>query len=111
MKYGIEKLKFLVLTSKKISKKLVKAMEDGKISLLESISFLPMLADIRQLVINAPDLYKEYEDLSDSERIELVLFFEKNFEIDNVTAKHYVQTIFDAILKLSDVFKLFSNSK
>ena len=81
MAVGIKELKELVKFGLKLGEALGKALEDGKINLVDALKFLPVLKDLKIALEGASEIPAELKDLDEAELQELKVFIKDEFNL------------------------------
>ncbi len=78
--------------------------DDGRIDIGEGVGITFSALGLIKVVKNIKSLMEKYKALTDTGKTELAVWFEKEFDIVNDNVEVIVEKIFEAILKLGDVF-------
>lgn len=98
---GIESLKAIVNHLGRITKRIKEFKKDGKYSFWEKMQtgFI-ITGGAIEIATDAGKIWRELEDLDQSEIRELVLYFASSFHIDTAKASLFVEKIAIPILKM-----------
>ena len=106
-KFGIEKIKHGVVSAIKLAENIKEAKEDdGKITFVESVGIgASSFADIVKIVKNGKGIKDEYEDLSDTERYEVVVFVSKELGLSNGKVQNVVLKSLELLASIDSLVK------
>lgn len=85
--YGFEAIQFAVGFVITYTESIISKLEDKKLSWLERLHLVMELAPVLDVLKHAKQIELEFNDLSDSERNELIVFISKEFDLSNTKAK------------------------
>ncbi|MHA7109256.1 hypothetical protein ACRTDU_03970 [Sunxiuqinia elliptica] len=105
-KLGIEVLKKNLTVIATVSGSVDRALEDGKVDVMEGIGIAKDSLGFFSVIKNLKPAKEELQDLSATEKQELVSHFEKEFDLRNDTAEMVVETVVEIALgfiKLKEV--------
>jgi len=100
----MENLKKALLTVIETGEATVEALEDGKISIGEGVSITWKAIGFIKVVQNFSAIKDEYIALTEQQKIELIEWFNEEFDIANEDAEAVVELIFSVIINLGSVF-------
>ena len=101
--YGIEHLKEAGLIACNLAKGYAKRAEDGKITTWEWITFAPKLLDIKDVIANAAEIWREMLDLTDDEQIELTNYLAEKLNKTPQKASRIVKKAFNFLMALGSL--------
>ena len=78
--------------------------DDGRIDVGEGIGITFSALGLIKVVKNIKSLIEKYKNLTDEARTELAEWFRKEFDIVNDNVEKIVEDVFEALLKLGNVF-------
>lgn len=99
---GIENLKKVVVAAVHLANKIDEITQDGFQPLGDLVSLLPNLADSIGVIKNGRDAWKEFQDLDDAERDEVLAVVKEEFDIDDDQLEDIVESAFDTIDAVGD---------
>lgn len=98
-KYGIVALKKVTGFAIGTAGQLYEVFEDGVLKWGESLSFLPTLQEIPDLIKSFPDVPKELGDLDQEEATELVEFVKRTFDIPADKVEETIEEALDLFIR------------
>jgi hypothetical protein len=105
---GIEKLKEVLAGVIDFGEALSMSLEDNKISWQESIALIvDAFSDLKPLVLNFADVKAEFLDLNETEREELVGYFEEEFNLTKESVEIKIEKGIELFEKLLGFIALF----
>lgn len=87
----------------KVIRTVDKALDDGKISIVEGAQIAVASISFWRVVKNAKALRDEFLSLNDAKRDEFVTYFVKNFDLRNDNAEQIIEELFAALLTIAAV--------
>lgn len=106
----MKNLKKALKTVIETSEVTLESLADGKISIWEGLKISKKAIGFISAVKNFPEIKKEYLGLSDAQKVELVEWFTEEFDIADDKVEEIVEMIFEALLRLSDLFDKIEES-
>lgn len=98
--YGNETLKKDVSIVCRVIGTVDKALEDGKVNLIEGIGIARDAVGLISVAKTWKDAKNELSELSTSEKSDLISHIEKEFELRNDVAEKFVETALQVIISL-----------
>ena len=102
----MENLKNALLTVINTAVTTIEALEDGNINVREGISITWSAIGFIKIVKLFPEISNEFLSLSESQKQELTLWFNQEFDIANDNTEQTIEMIFATLLKLSNIFTM-----
>jgi len=106
--YGIEKLIKALTALINITNSVGKAFQDGKISIWEGANILRQLIAFRFIIKDWQQLKKEYYDLTNEEKTEILMLISQKVQIHNERVKEIIENGF---ILLTRIWSLFQKNK
>ena len=102
----MENLKNALLTVINTAETTIEALEDGNINVREGISITWSAIGFVKIIKTFPAISNEFLSLSESQKQELTLWFNQEFDIPNDNTEQTIEMIFATLLKLSNIFAM-----
>lgn len=98
--YGTETIKMVLEAGFTVVSKVENAKaDDGKVDWMEGAGIAAgSISDIYGIVKNGSQIKKEYNDLDDEEREDIIIWFAEKFDLSNDQAEEKVEAIFKWIV-------------
>ena len=103
--FGIEKLKLVVIFAVGFIRQIETSGKDGW-NWRDSFSFIDELMGIPGIISSGDQIAQEFKDLSESERLELEIFFKEEFNIENDKTEAVVENAVGLVLKVLSLVSL-----
>lgn len=100
----MEELKKALTVVINVVEKTDKALEDGKISIMEGTGIAFSALGLISVVKNIKPLVAEYKALTEEDKAELAEWFALEFDLKNDNVEAIVEVVFTALLNLGEVF-------
>lgn len=100
-KYGVEALQECIISVVKVGNKLNEILDDGKVSLFESVSLVPALIPLKESISNGKKIKQEFIDMSEVERDQLILVVKGELDLSG-EAKEWVDWALDVLDTIGD---------
>jgi len=107
----MENLKDALLTVIETGETTVEALADGKISISEGVAITWKAIGFVKVVKNFEAIKEEYLNLDDTQKDELIAWFNNEFDIANDNAEEIVEMVFESLIKLGDIFSTVTVNK
>ena len=104
---GIEHLKTVAKFGIDLGEKTASILEDGKVSAMEALGYLPVLLSVPGIIEHKDDIVNEFKDLSDAERTELNLYIQEDFDIADDDLEVKIEKSLAAAVAILDLVSAF----
>lgn len=104
---GIENLKNVAKFGIELGEKTASILEDGKVSALEALGYLPVLLAVPGIIEHKDDIIAEFKDLSKDERDELNEFIQDEFDIADDELELKIEKSLTAAVAILDLISAF----
>lgn len=102
---GIDNIKKALKFAGNFTKAIVESLkDDGKIKGFEYFKIAFTLPDLYPVIKNISVIIDEFEDLDDTEYVEVCEYFKKEFDIPNDEVEEKIEKAFDFIISIADLF-------
>ena len=109
-KLGIENLKKAAKTVIKLSESIEKAADDGKVTLAEALGVgVSNFAGIVGVFKNGKEIAREFKDLSQAERDELISYVKQEFDLENDNIEEIVEQAFVTANEVANLVNVIKN--
>lgn len=110
--HGIEKIKNAALAVIRFANAIEEKLEDGKINFVEGVQLaIGVAPDAFEVAQDAPELKKEFEDLTDGEMDELVDFVVGELDLDSAVVEDVAEAAFSFLVEFYKLFIAVRDAK
>lgn len=102
---GIKESKELIKGAISALNGLGKSLEDGKLSLSDSVHFLQAARDLPAALSGSSTVFDELVDLDDAERKEIMDMIEKELDLPQDQAEQYLEAALKLLVSAADLLK------
>jgi len=109
--FGITNIKAMIAVALGFSRELMNTFQDGKFQMSELFNFIDDFAKIPEVVKSWPAIKKEFNDLDNTERQELLKYFAAEFDIPNDKIEAFVEAALQNAISLVSLVEQWKDLK